>query len=690
MTLPTRYASAKIVLLGDSGVGKSGLALTLQGQSFAPTASTHGMRFSLLSCTTTLEHGVETTRETVLWDLAGQADYRVVHQLFLTDAALALVVADPTREGWWQSAQEWSRSIFRLAGAKCPQLLVLARADVGAPREEFSSIAKAAAASGFAGVHVTSAMTGAGVEGLLAAVSQAIRWDELPVTTAPRAWMEVRASLRERATQDTLLSTDALAQLAADLNRSEELDTLLALGESQGEWWRLRTSPHVLLRIGYLNSYASLVVLQARRHPEGLGCVVANDVLNGRLPVGETERLPDPEQDRLLFREAVELLVTNGLALLEGRHLVLPSMVSRSEIAAESAEGLEVEVEYSFEGSAETIYAVLATRLAYSAVFELDSLYRHSARFLDPLGRACRFTLRRVDDNHGVLAVSFDHITPVETRVLFCIFISEHLATRAVAGTLQEDRVVTCSSCRYTFESQIVRVRITRGLSDVTCPVCETRTPLVSAPHSNIDTERLRSRVKTIERRTDQRIHEALVLLRSDFESIRTALPDAKERPVPMIVHSSAPSAVPPTQYDAFVSYSRKDSKIVLAIARTIDARGLRLWLDEWCIRPGEMFQDAIESALPRSRTITVFIGPGGMSRWELVETRVAVSLFVERELAVVPCILPGANGVQLPLFLREFQRIAFCSQDDPEALDKFEWAVTGQRPGTLTRPNSN
>ena len=35
--------------------------------------------------------------EAVLWDLAGQPDYRLIHALFLDDADLALVLFDPTR-----------------------------------------------------------------------------------------------------------------------------------------------------------------------------------------------------------------------------------------------------------------------------------------------------------------------------------------------------------------------------------------------------------------------------------------------------------------------------------------------------------------------------------------------------------------------------------------------------------------
>ncbi|HXQ33457.1 MAG TPA: hypothetical protein VN843_05495, partial [Anaerolineales bacterium] len=38
------YTNAKVVLVGDTGVGKSGLALALTNQPFVPTESTHGRR----------------------------------------------------------------------------------------------------------------------------------------------------------------------------------------------------------------------------------------------------------------------------------------------------------------------------------------------------------------------------------------------------------------------------------------------------------------------------------------------------------------------------------------------------------------------------------------------------------------------------------------------------------------------
>jgi WD40 repeat protein len=90
-----QYANAKIVLVGDSGVGKSGLGLVLVGEPFQATESTHGRHVRLFE-TQQVSLGArrEETRETLLWDLAGQPGYRLIHQLHLSEAALALVVFD--------------------------------------------------------------------------------------------------------------------------------------------------------------------------------------------------------------------------------------------------------------------------------------------------------------------------------------------------------------------------------------------------------------------------------------------------------------------------------------------------------------------------------------------------------------------------------------------------------------------
>ncbi|HEX8537918.1 MAG TPA: hypothetical protein VF664_10685, partial [Cystobacter sp.] len=90
-----RYTSAKIALVGDSGVGKTGLGWRLAHGDYKQQNSTHGEQLWVLNDLRTLRSD-GTQCEAVLWDFAGQPDYRLIHALFLDDADLALLVFDPT------------------------------------------------------------------------------------------------------------------------------------------------------------------------------------------------------------------------------------------------------------------------------------------------------------------------------------------------------------------------------------------------------------------------------------------------------------------------------------------------------------------------------------------------------------------------------------------------------------------
>ena len=62
------YTTAKIVLVGDSGVGKTGLGWRLAHDEFKEQASTHGQQFWMLDSLATTR-GDGTDCEAVLWDL---------------------------------------------------------------------------------------------------------------------------------------------------------------------------------------------------------------------------------------------------------------------------------------------------------------------------------------------------------------------------------------------------------------------------------------------------------------------------------------------------------------------------------------------------------------------------------------------------------------------------------------------
>ena len=129
-----QYTNAKVLLVGDTGVGKSGLAERLVHKQFVPTKSSHARKAHVLeSKVVTEQSGVSLHREAVLWDLAGQPAYRLVHQLSMEDAALACVLIDNRSErNPFEGAAYWSQALDQAsANSKVKKVLVASRIDVG-------------------------------------------------------------------------------------------------------------------------------------------------------------------------------------------------------------------------------------------------------------------------------------------------------------------------------------------------------------------------------------------------------------------------------------------------------------------------------------------------------------------------------------------------------------------------------
>jgi TIR domain-containing protein len=58
--------------------------------------------------------------------------------------------------------------------------------------------------------------------------------------------------------------------------------------------------------------------------------------------------------------------------------------------------------------------------------------------------------------------------------------------------------------------------------------------------------------------------------------------------------------------YDVFLNHSSKDKTVVRALAERLRADGLRVWLDEWEIRPGDNIPAKIEEGLEQSRVLVL------------------------------------------------------------------------------------
>ena len=59
-------------------------------------------------------------------------------------------------------------------------------------------------------------------------------------------------------------------------------------------------------------------------------------------------------------------------------------------------------------------------------------------------------------------------------------------------------------------------------------------------------------------------------------------------------------------QYDVFLSHSAKDKAVVRPLAERLRKDGLKVWLDEWVLKPGDSIPAKIEEGLEHSRVLVL------------------------------------------------------------------------------------
>ncbi|MET0414416.1 MAG: hypothetical protein ABW022_00140, partial [Actinoplanes sp.] len=480
------YANAKVVLLGDTGVGKSGLGLVLTGRPYEPTDSTHARQVSTFDDQkVALPDGDFERRETLLWDLAGQPGYRLIHQLHLAEVAAALIVFDARSEtDPFAGVRYWARALRQQGiGRNVPALLVAARADRGGVPVSQGRVEALLEELGLAGFFETSAKEGRRIPELIEAVRAAIDWAALPRSVSTELFEQIKEFLLGERTRDRVLATaeDLYRDFLRDWSGTtppDELrasfDTCVRLLELRDLVRRLSFGGFVLLRPELLDSYASALIDAARSQPDGLGYLSEAAALAGEFAIPAECRLPAGEE-RLLLIAMVEELLRHDVALREttdgGVDLVFPSQLTADGPDAPGPEAADLVFRY--DGAVRTVYATLVVRLAHVTAYRRKEMWRNAATFRAVVGGRCGVRVREYEEGRGELTVFFDGEASEETRFLFEEYVHAHLTARGLPGSVRRERVFTCSGCGYRLPGDVVRLRQERGRKDTLCPVCE-------------------------------------------------------------------------------------------------------------------------------------------------------------------------------------------------------------------------
>lgn len=107
-----RFAQFKLVLLGESAVGKSSIVLRFVKDQFDSfRESTIGAAF----LTQTISLDENTTVKFEIWDTAGQERYKSLAPMYYRNANCAVVVYDITQESSLDKAKAWVKELQRQA-----------------------------------------------------------------------------------------------------------------------------------------------------------------------------------------------------------------------------------------------------------------------------------------------------------------------------------------------------------------------------------------------------------------------------------------------------------------------------------------------------------------------------------------------------------------------------------------------
>jgi GTPase SAR1 family protein len=681
----TTYANAKVLLLGDSGVGKSGLAMVLAGEEFRATESTHARRIWRLPAAEEPDSAGD-NREVMLWDLAGQPGYRIVHQLHLGGAALALILFDAKSEtAPLAGVQHWARAVRHAHPAAAGGLttfLVAARADRGGVNVSDQRIDRLMEDFALDGCFKTSAREGTNTDLLRARLLAAIDWTRIPEVTSTALFAAVKQFVVDQTESGSLLTPiDELGrmfqsavpsglQLLTGQEQPPELagdgpqeilpsrltsvfEGCIARLESAGLVKRLKFGDYVLLQPELLDAYAGAIVDAARDEPDGLGSILESKVISVDFPVPSTERVLEGRQERLLVLATLEELLQHELVLREptedGVQLVFPSAYRRDLPASETPKGNGAV--FRFEGPIQNIYATLIVRLTRSVTFTRVATWQSAARFSAGAGE-CTLLLKFDGEGKAELWVGYQQM-PDPLREQFEHFVHVHLQRQATPGSVTRERQYSCPHDRTAFTSEQVQQVIRRNRPYILCPVCENRVPL-----------------------------------RDDYElgsgaDQSTAAMDASADAGRDIAAASAvvQGKQEVAEFDVFISYNWEDKAVVRKIAQQLRDRGLHPWLDERELRPGLSWQPMLEDVIAGIPAAAVIVGSRA-GPWQQQEVAAILRQSVKRRCAVVPVLLPGANPDALSLFLDGLTWVDLTATE-PDPIDQLVWGITGRQSNT-------
>lgn len=138
-------------------------------------------------------------------------------------------------------------------------------------------------------------------------------------------------------------------------------------------------------------------------------------------------------------------------------------------------------------------------------------------------------------------------------------------------------------------------------------------------------------------------------------------------------------------EFDVFLCHNSQDKLQVIEIARELQQRGIKPWLDIWELRPGFSWQQALQQQITSIKSAAIFVGESGIGPWQDMEIQAFLNRFVKQACPVIPIWLKNvpnqtSSTIELPIFLQGITWVDF-RRPDPEPISQLIWGITGVKP---------
>lgn len=401
------YTTAKLVLLGNSGVGKTSLGWRLAHDEFKRHRPTHGQHFWVIdNLSRTRADG--TKCEAVLWDLASQEIYNHANAILLDNVDLSLVLFDTaTQQESLKGAEFWLEQLA-CNNKLPPSVLVGARIDRGTPVLSQPELDQFCQRHGITGGYIsTSAMTGVGLEKLLGILKTQIPWEQNTAMVTSFTFKRIKEyvlALKEKPDRRVVLVNPDEMRKKLEVNNpgwqfsSDDMMNAVKHLENHGYLAILRRPLQeqvILLIPELLVKLASSILLKASNHPLGLGELSKTTMLQSGYDFPELMDLEQDEQSILLDAVVMRLLEHN-ICFTESAGnetlLIFPDLIKKEH----ALPGVEIVEDYSYtvHGQTKRIYATLVVFLGNSQVFTRISHWHNQAQYETSQGEICGFQMK--------------------------------------------------------------------------------------------------------------------------------------------------------------------------------------------------------------------------------------------------------------------------------------------------------